>query len=223
MTYFYTQNLPVSRTCQIGRKIKFHCLVKPNLNLSFYSLKQCITLHKNSGGAGAKTGGGLEPLSPIASAATGGISWAICKSASCSRQITTPAPHHSVFYRPDALPAAQPTVSKHWRHWLLLSCPITQWKWLLLTLIPLAFLLPPSCQSPVVLITGKSQQNRTVGSRILTSFNSNNSLNSSFSPTHPSDMFILILSNFSSGFFHSAWKFYQRVIFCEIKLAANNN
>jgi len=26
-----------------------------------------------------------------------GISWAICKSALCSRQITTPAPHHSVF------------------------------------------------------------------------------------------------------------------------------
>ena len=45
-----------------------------------------------------------------------GISWAICKSAPHSRQITTPAPHHSVFYRPDALPAAQPTASKHWRH-----------------------------------------------------------------------------------------------------------
>ena len=42
-----------------------------------------------------------------------GISWAICKSAHCSRQITTPAPDHSVFYRPDALPAAQPTASKH--------------------------------------------------------------------------------------------------------------
>jgi len=27
-----------------------------------------------------------------------GISWAICKSAPCSRQITTPAPHHSVFF-----------------------------------------------------------------------------------------------------------------------------
>jgi len=26
---------------------------------------------------------------------------------------TTPAPHHSFFYRPDALPAAQPTASKH--------------------------------------------------------------------------------------------------------------
>jgi len=44
-----------------------------------------------------------------------GISWAVCMSAPRSRQITTPAPHHSVFYRPDALPAAQPTASKHWR------------------------------------------------------------------------------------------------------------
>jgi len=42
-----------------------------------------------------------------------GISWVICKSAPRSRQITTPAPHHSVFYRPDAIPAAQPTASKH--------------------------------------------------------------------------------------------------------------
>ena len=39
----------------------------------------------------------------------------MCKSAPHSRQITTPEPHHSVFYRPDALPAAQPTASKHWR------------------------------------------------------------------------------------------------------------
>ena len=44
-----------------------------------------------------------------------GISWDICKSAPHSRQITMPAPHRSVFYRPDALPAAQPTASKHWR------------------------------------------------------------------------------------------------------------
>ena len=44
-----------------------------------------------------------------------GISWAICKSAPQSRQITTPAPHHSVFYRPDALLVTQPTLSKHWR------------------------------------------------------------------------------------------------------------
>jgi len=39
-----------------------------------------------------------------------GISWTICKqSALCSRQIT-PSLN---FYRPDALPDAQPTVSKH--------------------------------------------------------------------------------------------------------------
>ena len=37
----------------------------------------------------------------------------ICKSAPRSRQITTPALHHSVFYRLDALPVAQRTASKH--------------------------------------------------------------------------------------------------------------
>jgi len=47
------------------------------------------------------------------------ISRAICKSAPHSRQITMPAPHHSVFYRPDALPAAQQTASKHWKHYAL--------------------------------------------------------------------------------------------------------
>jgi len=50
------------------------------------------------------------------------ISWAICKSAPRSRQITTPAPHHSVFYRLDALPAVQPTASKHWRKQNALKC-----------------------------------------------------------------------------------------------------
>jgi len=36
------------------------------------------------------------------------ISGTICKSfAPCCRQITTPAPHHSILYRPDAFPGAQ--------------------------------------------------------------------------------------------------------------------
>ena len=52
-----------------------------------------------------------------------GISWAICKSAPCSRQITMPAPHHSLFYRPDALPVAQPAASKHWRP----ASPTVRW------------------------------------------------------------------------------------------------
>ena len=41
------------------------------------------------------------------------ISCAVCKSAPRSRQITTQAPHRSVFLQ--ALPTAQPTASKHWR------------------------------------------------------------------------------------------------------------
>ena len=42
-----------------------------------------------------------------------GISWAVCKSAPHSRQITTPAPHHLVFLQAGCPPAAQPTASKH--------------------------------------------------------------------------------------------------------------
>jgi len=50
----------------------------------------------------------------------------ICKSASHLRQITMPASHHSVFYRPNALPATQPTASKHWRqkHWRQMIFPL---------------------------------------------------------------------------------------------------
>jgi len=54
-----------------------------------------------------------------------GISWAIpvCKSAHCSSQITMPVPHRSVFYRLDTLPAAQPTVSEHWKQFVQISVP----------------------------------------------------------------------------------------------------
>jgi len=38
--------------------------------------------------------------------------WVALVSAPRSRQITTSTPHHSIFYRPDALPDVQPTVSK---------------------------------------------------------------------------------------------------------------
>jgi len=39
-----------------------------------------------------------------------------------------PPPPSPMFYRPDALPAAQPTVSKHWRqkHWRHYLTAITQ-------------------------------------------------------------------------------------------------
>jgi len=69
-----------------------------------------------------------------------GISWAICKSAHRSRQITTPAPHHSVFYRPDALPAAQPAASKHFTRgkkiqtFVVFLAPFTAFYYLTLTI-----------------------------------------------------------------------------------------
>jgi len=44
----------------------------------------------------------------------------ICKSFSpCCRQTTTPAPHHSICYSPDAIPDALPTLSRHWRQFSL--------------------------------------------------------------------------------------------------------
>ena len=39
------------------------------------------------------------------------ISWVVCKSVPRSRQTTTPAPHHSVFYRPPRCPSCRPTNS----------------------------------------------------------------------------------------------------------------
>jgi len=41
------------------------------------------------------------------------ISWVICKSTPRPRHTTMPTSHHSVFYRLDALPAAQLGASKH--------------------------------------------------------------------------------------------------------------
>ena len=56
---------------------------------------------------------------------------AICTSL---QKITTPAPHQSDFYRPDALPDTQPTASKHLRHnyhyqskWIMRSEILFMW------------------------------------------------------------------------------------------------
>ena len=89
------------------------------------STAETHTAHTHTfNGPGLPGWAGTRKVKPIwillkqESVSGGGISWAICKSAPCSRQITTTAPHHSVFYRPDALPAAQPTASKHWRQFV---------------------------------------------------------------------------------------------------------
>jgi len=69
-----------------------------------------------------------KPNLDFTEAKDNGISWAICKSAPRPRQITTPAPDHSVFCRLDALPAAQPSASKHWRHSAGISPYCSSWR-----------------------------------------------------------------------------------------------
>ena len=50
-----------------------------------------------------------------------GISWTICKSAPCSRQITTPAAHRSVFLQAGC-PSCRPTDSVRALKWLKAWC-----------------------------------------------------------------------------------------------------
>jgi len=55
-----------------------------------------------------------------------GHSWAICKSAPAPDRQLHQHPTTQFFYRPDALPAAQPTASKHWRQ--IISTVSMLWK-----------------------------------------------------------------------------------------------
>jgi len=65
-------------------------------------------------------------LLPQETVGSSGISWTICKSAPRPRQILMPVPHHSIFYRPDALSVTQPTASKHWRQ-LMQHLQLNSW------------------------------------------------------------------------------------------------
>ena len=73
-----------------------------------------------------------------------GISWAICKSAPCSRQITTPAPHHSVFLQAGC-PSCCPTNSvKALKANRLLTDKIRSLRWLRWRLCPTSRRTVPS-------------------------------------------------------------------------------
>ena len=73
-------------------------------NCKFHNFTRTISRHAD-GISRYSIPPSVSPLLPLT----------ICKSAPRSRQITTPARDHSVLYRLDALPATQPTASKHWR------------------------------------------------------------------------------------------------------------
>jgi len=61
-----------------------------------------------------KTGLDLNEARDDGVLGSSGMSWIICKqSAPRFRQMTTPTPHHSIFYRPIASLDAQPTMLEH--------------------------------------------------------------------------------------------------------------
>ena len=108
----FVANLLLSVTVKEFRTIGSH-LMKIHLNTSLTALFPGLP-----GSAGTRK---IKPIWILLKQETvsgSGISWAVCKSAPHSRQITMPAPHHSVFYRPNALPTAQPTASKHQRQYI---------------------------------------------------------------------------------------------------------
>jgi len=143
---------------QVTASLSEACIIqhqKVNI-LDFYEAHRHTHTHPFNGPfPGLPRWAGTRKVKPIwillkqetVSSSGSGISWALCKSAPRSRHITTPVPHHSVFYRPDALRATQPTASKHWRHkiflwsmrWLcglvraldlwLKSCRFKSWRW----------------------------------------------------------------------------------------------
>ena len=97
------QFVPLLRYCQLNK-----------INISAHTHTRLTALCQGlPGWAGTRK---VKPILDFTEARDGDWQWHhLGKSAPRSRQITTPAPHHSVFYRPGAFPAAQPTTSKHLR------------------------------------------------------------------------------------------------------------
>ena len=93
-----------------------HCLISPILLTCDTHIRFTALCPGLSGWAGTRKVKPIWILLKQETVSGSGISWVVCKSAPHSRQITMPAPHHSVFYRLDALLATQPTALKHWRH-----------------------------------------------------------------------------------------------------------
>ena len=93
------------------------CLPNDSVCCSSLQRFDSVATHTHSLTSLTALTGKVEPICILLKQETvsgSGISWAVCKSAPRSRQATMPAPHHSVYYRPDALPVAQTTASEHW-------------------------------------------------------------------------------------------------------------
>ena len=81
--------------------IPFHICILPSSSYGNHinRTSKCVSIHTHTR---------LTALCPGVSGR--GISWAICKPAPCSRQVTTPAPHHSSFLQAGC-PTCHPTNS----------------------------------------------------------------------------------------------------------------
>ena len=101
--------LPPNQQSQSTEGAKWKCAAKSNAHLmAFFPVQP-----GQAGTRKAKTSLDLNEARDDGFLGCSGISWTICKqSAPHSRQITTPTPYYSIFYRPDALPDTQLTVSK---------------------------------------------------------------------------------------------------------------
>ena len=106
------------------------CVCPPAYRWKYTHTHICLTalFPGLPGWAGARKVKPIRILLKQETVSGSGISWAICKSAPRSRQIIMPASHHSVFYRPDALPAAEPTVALK-----AICCSCCGWCWRLST------------------------------------------------------------------------------------------
>ena len=114
---FFTCRMPFlspNQQSQSTEGAKWKCAAKSNAHLMAFFPGQ----PGQAGTRKAKTSLDLNEARDDGFLGCSGISWTICKqSVPHSRQITTPTPYYSIFYRPDALPDTQLTVSKLWRHY----------------------------------------------------------------------------------------------------------
>ena len=89
-----------SKLLHVVRPVSDHCpSVVPYIpTLQLYKQLLVLQLTPLTGDSNRRSLVTFIRLLVVATVSGSGISWAICKSAPCSRQITMPAPHLSVFF-----------------------------------------------------------------------------------------------------------------------------
>ena len=101
--FISTVNAKLQNRMQLSLTLTKSCHIKCNHRRKFFYKKQHTHTRLTALFPGLPGWAGTRKVKPIwillkqETVSGSGISWAVCKSAYRSRQITTPAPHHSVF------------------------------------------------------------------------------------------------------------------------------